>query len=58
LIKDLQISVVGTKASFSDNFFDLSPGEPRTIEILAPSIKTVAELDRLLRFSDLYAWMH
>lgn len=58
LIKDLQISIANTKASFSDNYFDLSPASPRTIEIIAPGVETVAELERLLRFSDLYNLTH
>ncbi len=58
LIKDLQLSIANSQASFSDNFFDLSPESPRTIEIVAPGVKTVSELERLLRFSDLYSLMH
>ncbi|MEY3442006.1 MAG: hypothetical protein RLZZ519_287 [Bacteroidota bacterium] len=58
LIKDLQLSIANTQASFSDNFFDLSPDSPRTIEIVAPGVKTVSELEGLLRFSDLYSLMH
>lgn len=53
LVKDMEIHVADAQAQFSDNFFDLVPGRPRTISITTPSVTRAPELLERLRFRDL-----
>jgi beta-mannosidase len=53
LVKDMEIQFSDAKTKLSDNFFDLSPGQIKTIEVQSNDIKTEQELLQKLRFRDL-----
>ncbi len=53
LVKDFEIQIVGMQGVLSDNFFDLVPGKPRTVQIAVAGLKTASELQKMLRFRDL-----
>jgi beta-mannosidase len=53
LAKDLEIRVTGSRARFSDNFFDLVPGNSRQIRIDLEEPLTTTQLKERLTFRDL-----
>jgi beta-mannosidase len=53
LVKNLEIQLADGNATFSDNFFDLVPGRPKTITIQAEGIENENDLLKRLRFRDL-----
>ncbi len=53
LVKDLEIIVAGCRAKFSDNFFDLVPGDARRIQIDLPDGLSADQLKERLSFRDL-----
>ncbi|EQD61341.1 hypothetical protein B1B_07673, partial [mine drainage metagenome] len=48
LLKDLYLDATGIDGFFSDNYFDLLPGEPRTVRFMPESRINARRLERQL----------